>query len=75
MKNMHGDLPTYTLYWIRKLHKNLYREMYIAGSSTCSTDELSITTTHILSAVKEGLQLYFDKATSIHVATSIKCGS
>lgn len=26
------DLPT--LYWIQKLHKNLYREGYIAGSST-----------------------------------------
>jgi hypothetical protein len=69
----YDDLPT--LYWIPKLHKNPYREMYIAGSYTCSTEELFITTTNLLSAVKEGLQLYFDKATSIHVATSIKCGS
>jgi len=32
----------FTLYWIRKLHKNPYRERYIAGSSTCSTKELYI---------------------------------
>ena len=34
------DLPY--LYWIPKLHKTPYKERYIAGSSTCSTKELSI---------------------------------
>jgi hypothetical protein len=35
-----------------KLHKTPYKERYIAGSSTCSTKELSIHLTKILSAVK-----------------------
>jgi hypothetical protein len=34
------DLPY--LYWMPKLHKTPYKERYIAGSSTCSTTELSI---------------------------------
>ena len=50
------DLPY--LYWIPKLHKPPYKERYIAGSSTCSTKELSIHLTKILSAVKEGQQKY-----------------
>ena len=32
----------HTLYWITKLHQNTYIERYIAGSSICSTKELSI---------------------------------
>jgi hypothetical protein len=35
-----------------------YKERYIAGSSTCSTKELSIHLTKILFAVKEGQQKY-----------------
>ena len=50
------DLPY--LYWMPKLHKTPYKERYIAGSSTCSTKELSIHLTKILSAVKEGQQKY-----------------
>ena len=46
------------LYWIPKLHKTPYKERYIAGSSTCSTKELSIHLTKIMSAVKEGQQKY-----------------
>jgi hypothetical protein len=34
------DLPY--LYWIPKLHKTPHKERSIAGSSTCSTKELSI---------------------------------
>jgi hypothetical protein len=41
-----------------KLHKTPYKERYIAGSSTCSTKELSIHLTNILSAVKEGQKKY-----------------
>jgi hypothetical protein len=48
------DLPY--LYWIPKLHKTPYKERYIAVSSTCSTKELSIHLTKIMSAVKEGQQ-------------------
>ena len=43
-----GDLPY--LYWIHKLHKTPCKERYIAGSSTCSTKELSIHLTKILSS-------------------------
>jgi hypothetical protein len=50
------DLPY--LYWIPKLHKTPYKERYIAGSSICSTKELSIHLTKILSAVNEGQQKY-----------------
>ena len=46
------DLPY--LYRIPKLHKTPYKERYIAGSSTCSTKELSIHLTKILSAVNKG---------------------
>ena len=51
------DVPY--LYWISKLHKTPYKERYIAGSSTCSTKELYIHLTKILSAVKEGQQKYY----------------
>ena len=44
------DLPY--LYWIPKPHKTPYKERYIAGSSTCSTKELSIHLTKVLSAVR-----------------------
>ena len=50
------DLPY--LYWIPKLHKTPCKERYIAGSSTCSTKELSIHLTKILSAVKAGQHKY-----------------
>ena len=33
------DLPK--LYWIPKLHKNPYKQRYIAGSAKCSTKPLS----------------------------------
>jgi hypothetical protein len=60
----------FTLYWIRKLHKNPYIEKYIAGSSTCSTKELYIA---IVSAVKEGRQSYCVSVIKyIHVVTSIE---
>ena len=40
------------------LHKNPYKQRYIAGSTKCSTKPLS----QILTAVKEGLQTYCDTA-------------
>ena len=46
------------LYWIPKLHKNPYKHRYIAGSSKCSTNPLSMLLTNILTAVKEKLQTY-----------------
>jgi hypothetical protein len=40
------------------LVKTPYKERYIAGSSTCSTEELSIHLTKIMSAVKEEKHKY-----------------
>ena len=57
------DLPY--LYWIPKLHKTPCKERYIAGSSTCSTKELSIHLTKIVSAVKEGQQKYCETVYSL----------
>jgi hypothetical protein len=48
------DLPY--LYWIPKLHKNPYKQRYIAGSSKCSTKPLSLLLTKLLTAIKESLQ-------------------
>ena len=61
-KDEDQDLPS--LYWIPKLHKNPYKERYIAGSSKCSTKPLSKVLTAILTAVKEGLQKYSETAYS-----------
>ena len=57
------DLPK--LYWIPKLHKNPYKQRYIAGSAKCSTKPLSQILTRILTAVKEGLQKYCGTAYAI----------
>ena len=54
------DLPK--LYWIPKLHKNPYKQRYIAGSAKCSTKPLSQILTRILTTVKDGLQKYCDTA-------------
>ena len=54
------DLPK--LHWIPKLHKNPYKQRYIAGSAKCSTKPLSQILTRILTGVKEGLQKYCDAA-------------
>ena len=47
---------------ILKLHKNPYKQRYIAGPAKCSTKPLSQILTRILAAVKEGLQKYYDTA-------------
>ena len=54
------DLPK--LYWIPKLHKNPYKQRYIAGSAKCPTKPLSQIVTQVLTAVKEGLLKYCDTA-------------
>ena len=50
------DLPS--LYWIPKLHKDPYKQRFIAGSSSCSTKPMSKLLTSILTTVKEGLKKY-----------------
>ena len=50
------DLPI--LYWIPKLHKNPYKQRYIAGPARCSTEPLSTVLTKVLTSVKDGLQRF-----------------
>ena len=57
-KDDQNDLPS--LYWIPKLHKTPYKARFIAGSSKCSTTELSKILTSVLSTIKQGLQAYCD---------------
>ena len=53
-----GELDLPLLYWIPKLHKNPYKQRYIAGSAKCSTKALSNLLTNLLTTTKEGLQKY-----------------
>ena len=46
------------MFWLPKLHKTPYKERYIASSYKCSTKELSILLTKILTVIKDGLQKY-----------------
>ncbi|KAK3083912.1 hypothetical protein FSP39_005205 [Pinctada imbricata] len=55
-KNLDLDLPY--LYCIPKMHKNQYKQRFIAGSSRCSTKSVSILLTKVLSEIKSGLQKY-----------------
>jgi hypothetical protein len=56
------DLPS--LYWIPKLHKCPFKQLYIDGSAKCSTKPLSKLLTCIILAVKTGLQSYCDTSYS-----------
>ena len=56
------DIDFLKLYWIPKLHKNTYKQRYIAGSAKCSNNPLSQILTRIQTADKEGLQKYCDTA-------------
>ena len=49
------------IYWILTFVLKRKKKRYIDGSSTSSTKELSMTMTHMMPAVKEGLQSYCDK--------------
>ena len=50
-----------SLYWIPKIHKNPYKQRFIAGSSKCTTKRLSHLLTIILTTIKNGLVRYCDK--------------
>ena len=52
------ELPS--MYWIPKLHKDPYKQRYIAGSAKCTTKPVSKLLTSILTTVKKGLQSYHD---------------
>ena len=52
----HSKLPT--LYWVLKLHKRPYKSHFIANSSACITNELSILLTSCLTAIKKHVIKY-----------------
>ena len=58
------DLPY--IYWIPKMPKNPYKHRFIAGSSKCSTEHLSVLLTKLLTHIKQGLQTYCERAFSIN---------
>ena len=52
------------LYWTPKLHKSLYKHRFIAGSSKCTTKDLSCLLAKVLSTIKDGLVRYCNTKTS-----------
>ena len=46
------------LYWIPKLHKDSFKQPFIAGSSSCSTKPLSKLLTSISTTINDDLQKY-----------------
>ena len=58
----HKRLPY--LYWILKLHKSLVKHRFVAGSSKCTTKQLSILLTKILTVIKTGPEKYCSIKTS-----------
>ncbi len=59
------ELPS--MHWIPKLHKNPYKQRYIAGSAKCTTKPLSKLLISILTTVKKGLQSYYHKWYTFYV--------
>ena len=52
------------LYWTPKLHKSPYKHRFIAGSSKCTTQDLSCLLSKVLSAIKDGLVRFCNTTTS-----------
>ena len=52
------------LYWTIKLHKVPFTHCFIAGSSKCTTKDLSCLLTKVLTTVKDGLIRYNNTKTS-----------
>ena len=52
------------LHWTLKLHKSSYKHQFIAGSSTCTTSDLSCLLTKVLRTLKDGLLWFFNTKTS-----------
>ena len=52
------------LYWTPKLLKSPYKHRFIAGSSKCTTKDLSCLLTKVLSTIKDGLVRYCNTKTS-----------
>ena len=52
------------IYWTPKLHKSAVKHCFIAGSSKCTTKQLSSLLTKILTVIKTGLEKYCGVKTS-----------
>ena len=52
------------LYWTPKLHKLPSKHQFIAGSSKCTTKDLSCLLTKVLSTIKDGMVRYCNTKTS-----------
>ena len=52
------------LYWTPKLHKSPVKHCFVAGSSKCTTKQLSSLLTKILTVIKTGLEKYCSIKTS-----------
>ena len=52
-------------YWTPKLHKSPVKQRFTAGSSKCTTKELSSLSTKILTVIKTGLEKYCSVKTSL----------
>ena len=52
------------LYWTPKLHMVPFKHCFIAGSSKCTTKDLSCLLTKVLTTVKDGLIRYNNTKTS-----------
>ena len=59
------------LYWTPKLHKVSFKHRFIAGSSKCTTKDLSCLLTKVLTTVKDGLIRYCNTKTSCNRVNSI----
>ena len=60
---LYTSIP-HDLYWTPKLHKSPYKHRFIAGSSKCTTKDLSCLLTKVLSTIKDGLVRYCNTKTS-----------
>ena len=59
------------LYWTPKLHKSPVKHHFIAGSSKCTTKQLSSLLTKILTVIKTGLEKYCNIKTSHNEVNSM----
>ena len=62
MSEQDQNLPY--LYWTPKLHKSPYKHQFTAGSSKCTTKDLSCLLTKVLSTITDGLVRYCNTKTN-----------
>ena len=57
---MRANASLSTLYWLPKLYKGPYKSHFIANSSSCTTNELSIPLTSCLTVIKTFYKMLYD---------------